>query len=173
MSDSESKVKVTDKRMFTADGELREDFRELEDAEMEKTSEARPRAEERGAARTPEEASSIVAAAAAAQPAGVDSFAGTTAGADREPTAAEASQLPPQPSFFDLLGLLTQPIPLYLGDAQLEGGRSVEDLDTARFYIDLLDVLKEKTAGNLSAEESALLEDLLYRLRLRYVEKTG
>ena len=43
----------------------------------------------------------------------------------------------------------------------------------ARLHIDLLDVLRQKTAGNLTAQESAFLEDLLYRLRVRYVQKRG
>ncbi len=43
----------------------------------------------------------------------------------------------------------------------------------ARLHIDLLDVLRQKTAGNLTAQERAFLEDLLYRLRVRYVQKRG
>ena len=31
----------------------------------------------------------------------------------------------------------------------------------------------QKTVGNLTAQESAVLEDILYRLRLRYVQKRG
>jgi hypothetical protein len=37
--------------------------------------------------------------------------------------------------------------------------------------IDALGVLKEKTKGNLSKEEEGLLENLLYELRMRYIEK--
>ena len=37
----------------------------------------------------------------------------------------------------------------------------------------LLDVLRQKTAGNVTAQESSVLEDVLYRLRLRYVQKRG
>ena len=43
----------------------------------------------------------------------------------------------------------------------------------ARLHIDLLDVLRQKSAGNLTAQEAAVLEDVLYRLRLRYVQKRG
>jgi hypothetical protein len=43
----------------------------------------------------------------------------------------------------------------------------------ARLHIDLLDLLRQKTAGNLTVQESAFLEDLLYRLRVRYVQKRG
>ena len=76
------------------------------------------------------------------------------------------------PSFFDLVAMLAEPVPIYLGDARLPDGESAENLEMARFYIDLMDVLRQKTLGNLSAEESAFLEDLLYRLRVRYVQKS-
>jgi hypothetical protein len=45
------------------------------------------------------------------------------------------------------------------------------DLDEARYAIDLLALLKEKTTGNCTPEESQLVEGLLYDLRLRYVDK--
>ena len=75
------------------------------------------------------------------------------------------------PTFIDLVTLLAEPIALYLGDVELPDGESAENLEMARLYIDLLDVLRQKTAGNLEVGESRLLEDLLYRCRLRYVQK--
>ena len=49
-------------------------------------------------------------------------------------------------------------------------GEKRADLDGAKQTIELLDVLKGKTAGNQTASESALLEELLFGLRMRYVE---
>jgi len=46
-------------------------------------------------------------------------------------------------------------------------------LPEAKYSIDLLAVLQEKTKGNLSSEEEKFLEVLLYDLRLRYVEAKG
>ena len=46
-------------------------------------------------------------------------------------------------------------------------------MEMARLHIDLLEILRQKTLGNLTAQESGFLEDLLYRLRLRYVQKRG
>jgi hypothetical protein len=40
----------------------------------------------------------------------------------------------------------------------------------ARFYVDLLTVLKEKTEGHRSAEESAQLDEILYQLRMRAMD---
>jgi len=39
------------------------------------------------------------------------------------------------------------------------------------FLIDTLDIIKEKTKGNLNQEEGALINDSLYNLRLLYVEE--
>jgi len=50
------------------------------------------------------------------------------------------------------------------------GERIPPDMVSARRTIDLLEVLQEKTRGNLTPVESRLLEDVLYELRLSYVE---
>lgn len=50
---------------------------------------------------------------------------------------------------------------------------SRQDLAAAKQTIDLLSILREKTAGNLTADEQQLLEGMLYELRMRFVkEKT-
>ncbi len=49
-------------------------------------------------------------------------------------------------------------------------GETKSNLPQAKQLIDLLEVLKAKTRGNLTAEESVLLDNLLFDLRMRYVE---
>ena len=44
------------------------------------------------------------------------------------------------------------------------------NLDAARQMIEILSLLEEKTRGNLTAEERQLLDQILYELRLRYIE---
>ena len=39
--------------------------------------------------------------------------------------------------------------------------------------IEILALLDQKTRGNLSAEERAMLEQVLYELRMRFVEASG
>lgn len=148
-------MKVTDKRMFTPDGRLREEYLELETP-----------AEPVGSATTV-----AVEAPAVEEP--------------EPPPAEPAASAPPleiptggpgaygAPTFFDLVAVLAEPASLYLGDLTLPDGSSAENLEMARLHIDLLAVLRQRTAGNLSAQESAALDDLLYRLRLRYVQKRG
>ena len=46
-----------------------------------------------------------------------------------------------------------------------------EDLEQARYLIDVLGMLQLKTKGNLTAQEGSLLEGLLYELRMKYVAK--
>jgi hypothetical protein len=51
-------------------------------------------------------------------------------------------------------------------------GESAENLQLARLHIDLLEILQQKSAGNLTDQEQRFLQDLLTQLRLRYVEKS-
>jgi hypothetical protein len=161
VANEKKEIKVTDKRMFTPDGKLREEYRFLDEKSTAAPAEppAAPAAEIRRPEPPPQRESP-----APSRPA--------------EPAARVEVELPPMPpdlggpSFFDLVAMLAEPVPIYLGDARLPDGQSAENPEMARFYIDLMDVLRQKTLGNLSAEESAFLEDLLYRLRVRYVQKS-
>jgi len=171
-------MKVTDKRMFTPDGELREEYRFLEERARQRAEET---PEERSARRAEEAKQREGAAqAAAAAPGGASQSqspgaAAPSSAAGRPPREVagfeDASAAGQAPAFLDLLGVMAEPIPFYFGDARLPTGESGENLEAARFYIDLLDVLRQKTAGNLTPQEADALEDLLYRLRLRYVQK--
>jgi hypothetical protein len=50
------------------------------------------------------------------------------------------------------------------------GQPGTANLAAAQQIIDILSLLEQKTRGNLTAEERQLLEQLLYELRMRYVE---
>ena len=159
MANEKKEIKVTDKRMFMPDGKLREEYSFLDEK-----STAEPAAEPPAATQVP--------AAEVRKPEPAPQWEPPRAAG---PLGWEASPLPADlegPSFFDLVAMLAEPVPIYLGDAPLPDGQSAENPEMARFHIDLLDVLRQKTAGSLTAEESAFLEDLLYRLRVRYVQKT-
>lgn len=49
-------------------------------------------------------------------------------------------------------------------------GKHTVDLPLAKQTIDILNMLKEKTRGNLTHDESKLMENLVYDLKMRYVE---
>jgi hypothetical protein len=76
--------------------------------------------------------------------------------------------LPPA-DFTTLVLSLGSSAAMFMGEAE-PGGKPTRNLPMAKHSIDLLDVLLEKTKGNLNAEESQILESLLFDLRLRYVE---
>jgi hypothetical protein len=50
------------------------------------------------------------------------------------------------------------------------GGQQGVDLDQAKQTIDVLELLKEKTAGNLTTAEAEVLDGILFDLRCRYME---
>lgn len=70
-----------------------------------------------------------------------------------------------------LIGLSTQAL-IDLGEIPHPADHSTQiDLAAAQQIIDVLAVLREKTKGNLDETESALLENALYDLRMKYVER--
>lgn len=104
--------------------------------------------------------------------------AAAAAGSSREPEAAEPvagdrDDLPQ--ARFDLFvsGLATEAL-ISLGEIPHPVTRKRGmNLPQARYLIDLLGVLEEKTKGNLAVEEGKLLSDALYQLRMRYLAKAG
>ncbi|HEX9508061.1 MAG TPA: DUF1844 domain-containing protein [Myxococcales bacterium] len=69
-----------------------------------------------------------------------------------------------------LLGLASTAL-IHLGQSpHPEGGAPATNMVLARQSLDLLAMLREKTEGNLSAEEDKLFQDLLADLRFRFVE---
>lgn len=57
-----------------------------------------------------------------------------------------------------------------LGEMEGPDGRKHPNLPMARHHIDLLAMLQEKTRGNLSGEEERLLHQVLYDLRMRFIQ---
>jgi len=80
----------------------------------------------------------------------------------------------PEASFTFFLSTIGMQAAIAMGDIPDPVDNKREDsLPQARFLIDTLGVLKEKTKNNLTKEENDLLESMLYELRMRYVQKTG
>jgi hypothetical protein len=81
-----------------------------------------------------------------------------------------SNRLPPVdfPTFVLSLG---SSVLMHLGDAPHPGsGEIAKDLSMAKHTIDILSMLELKTKGNLNPSEAQLMENLLFDLRLRYVE---
>lgn len=64
---------------------------------------------------------------------------------------------------------------IHFGDLPdpVSGQRSELNLEGAAQMIEILGLLDQKTRGNLTAEERQLLEQILYELRLRFLEAAG
>lgn len=90
-----------------------------------------------------------------------------------EPGPARPIRAGPTGEFSAFLSTLSMQALLALGEVPHPVTQATqEDLDQARYLIDVLGMLESKTKGNLTAEESSLLEGILYELRMKYVAKT-
>jgi hypothetical protein len=76
----------------------------------------------------------------------------------------------PEASFPTLVNSLMTQVLLYLGELTPRGVEPQVNLDMAKFNIDLLGVLEEKSKNNLSPDEQKLLDTALYETRMRYVQ---
>jgi hypothetical protein len=120
----------------------------------------------KGGARTPDEDTGEKQAEAK-----VEAEGKAKADAEAEGQGAEHQGLPPIdfPTFILSLATSAQ---VHLGAiANPQTGKLETNLPLAKETIDLLEILKEKTKGNLTNDEDRLFEHLLYDLRMMYVEK--
>jgi len=77
----------------------------------------------------------------------------------------------PEINFSSFLLSLSSSVLLHLGEiADPQSGEKKKDLVLAKQSIDIINLLKDKTKGNLTQEEEKLLEHLLYDLRMRFVK---
>lgn len=86
--------------------------------------------------------------------------------------ASEARQEPPPEINFStfVISLSTQAL-MHLGEiANPLSGKIETDVPVAKQMIDILGMLRDKTRGNLNANEDRLMEDILFDLRMKYVE---
>ena len=80
----------------------------------------------------------------------------------------------PKGDFAALISMLTTQALFALGLLQVEGHEKREpDLELARYNIDMLETLEEKTKGNLTEQEEKILKNTLNDLRMGYVKVAG
>jgi hypothetical protein len=140
-----TEFKVTDRRMFTADGERRADI----EPEAEK---APPKAAVPPPPKPP------------VQPP-------ASHGKPQAPPAQAAPEREGPVSFEHLVMSLATTAMFQLGLVKGPGNESPPvDLPAAKETLDLLDILQQKTKGNLSEHEEELLSGSLYELRMVFVE---
>ncbi|MGQ9835876.1 MAG: DUF1844 domain-containing protein [Thermoanaerobaculaceae bacterium] len=88
-----------------------------------------------------------------------------------EPGAQKSGRVhfPNRLTFLDLVDFFAQQA-LALLSGQIPGRG--KDPETARYFIDLLGVLQEKTSGRLTPEEARYIDEVLFQLRAVYVQST-
>jgi len=80
----------------------------------------------------------------------------------------------PEGNFAALVSMLTTQALFSLGLLQIKGQDKREpDLELAKYNIDMLETLEEKTKGNLTKEEETVLTNTLNDLRMGYVQIAG
>lgn len=145
-------LKVTDKRIFTADGEIREEFRDqikpsAPPAERPAEAAPPPKTEPRPQQRAePQNDRRRSVAEKAASP-------GTPFSNFIEPLIAQG---------YMSLGMLPNPY----------APQTKPDVAAAKQMIDILTLLQEKTAGNLTPDEDDFLSTHIGELKLAYVKRT-
>lgn len=151
-------LKVTDKRIFTPEGDIREEFRS--DIKPADPQAARPaeRPSERPADATTHDRR--------------ETNAGPPPGGDRRRTMAERAESPGTP-FAEFVQQLIAQAYMFLGMLRNpHSPKPVIDVAAARDMIEILTMLKEKTAGNLNPEEDDFLATHLGELKLAFVQRT-
>lgn len=76
----------------------------------------------------------------------------------------------PEIDFATFILSLSSSAMMHLGLEKGPEGETRKDLELARQTIDILGILRDKTKGNLTEEESRLLSELLYNLRIAFVQ---
>src|SRR6267154_2940621 len=171
---------VTDRRKFTMDGELRPDA----DPSPEREERASTPPEPAAAAPEPQPAASSKETAAPEPdlpppPTAEENDQARRAyemTADRRDTAIRSANPgmdhPPAMSFEQLVQSVYMTSMMQLGAATHEGQQPQVDILGARQSIDMLAVLADKTKGNLTPEETRLLDSALFELRMAFLEIT-
>lgn len=96
-----------------------------------------------------------------------------TAEKEKENLQKQGKAAVSEPDFNFFITTLSLQASIDLGQVQNPAtGKKEENLTQAKFLIDTLGMLKEKTKGNLTNQESDFLENALYELRMQYISKT-
>jgi hypothetical protein len=172
----DSSFKVTDRRLFTSDGELRSDVaEEVETPKPEPTTAAteaaaKPPAPTDGAAT---EREMPVPPTKAEQDAQAAAYRQSSKDLDSEVELSGHSAKEFEITFERFMAQLYMTAMLQLGLMRQQGEQPRVDIIGARLTIDTLSLISEKTKGNLTAAEENFLQNSLYELRMAYVEVTN
>jgi len=183
----ESEFKVSDKRLFTSDGELRSDTAEEQApppvaaaaaaTAVSATTSAAPVSATLESAPTPSvptpESDIPEPPSATEQQVQHDAYKQLSRDLDTRVELSGHSAQELEMSFERFMASLYMTAMMQLGLMHEQGGQPGVDLIGARQTIDTLGMIAEKTKGNLTPKEQGFLQNCLYELRMAYVEVTN
>jgi hypothetical protein len=149
-------IKVTDRRKFDSSGDLRESGGEPQEAAAVEREDPPSETTAPGPATAP--SPDAAAPPPREKPAGGPAKGSAAPG--QEPLDLRFFVYDLYMSALQMLGVPTQ--------AGAPAGKP--DLERARYFVEFLQVLEEKTKGNLAQGEERMLNDVLYDLRMKFVE---
>jgi Domain of unknown function (DUF1844) len=161
-SKQEESFKVIDRRLFTEQGELR---KEAVDEERRNEDAAKK------AAASPAAPAKNPGATAAKSPIEAAGLAGTGESDAARADVPTEDAIEPSHNFQMLVDFITRNAAAMLGGmTDPRTGKAFVDLEGAREMIDMLDVLREKTRGNLAKVDDDLLIEVIGSLKLSFME---
>ncbi len=159
---------VTDRRLFTSDGEVRQEVTEQE--VQTKTAEAAMAAPPPPSA-GPQDVPPPPTAYEQQQQA--DAYKKSSKDLDTRVELSGGSAKDLEMTFERFLASLYMTAMLQLGLMHEQGGQPRIDIIGARQTIDTISLIADKTKGNLTSTEQNFLQNSLYELRMAYVEVTN
>jgi hypothetical protein len=164
---------VTDRRLFTSEGEIRQEVSQEEvSSAAASVPQPAPAAQPNPAPPRPE-ADAPPAPTAAEQKEQADAYRKSAKDLDARVELSGHSTKELEMTFERFMASLYMSAMLQLGLMHEQGGQPRVDLIGARQTIDTLSLLSEKTKGNLTSAEENFLQNCLYELRMAYVEVTN
>jgi hypothetical protein len=162
---------VTDRRLFTPEGEIRREVSQEEVASPALAQPARPAPPDV----TPpqQEMDTPPPPTAAEQREQADAYRKSAKDLDARVELSGHSAKELEMTFERFMASLYMSAMMQLGLMHEQGGQPRVDLIGARQTIDTLSLLSEKTKGNLTSAEENFLQNCLYELRMAYVEVTN
>jgi hypothetical protein len=173
----EASFTVTDRRLFTSEGELRSEVKEEPEAPQPAAKapkeEAPVQEMPKAAPDTPLDRDMPPPPTAAEQEAQAAAYKQSSKDLDSEVELSGHSAKDFEITFERFLASLYMTAMLQLGLMRQQGEQPRVDLIGARQTIDTLTLIAEKTKGNLTPQEQNFLQNSLYELRMAYVEVTN
>jgi hypothetical protein len=174
----ESAFKVTDRRLFTADGDLRSDVPEEIEAPKPAETIKKESAAEKSSAPSAVDPSTLerdmpIPPSNAEQEAQAAAYRESSKDLDAQVELSGHSAKDFEITFERFLASLYMTAMMQLGLMRQQGEQPRVDIIGARQTIDTLSLIAEKTKGNLTPVEANFLQNSLYELRMAYVEVTN